>query len=143
MVWGVHGIHLAHHGTSLSEMGHFQLLKHAPGESRYRQMLWLGKQPLQQPAMSPCGAFVCLYAPERGCIKVVDVRSGRTVLRHPLGPMQAQLDFELCSAINIWWCNQHLVEQLRACLLVRICVFDKRPGSQSRWAYERIHLLQF
>ena len=88
--------------------------------------------------MSPCGAFVCLYAPERGCIKVVDVRSGRTVFRHPLGlPMQAQLDFELCSAINIWWSSCGLR------LLVRICVCDKRPGSQSRWAYERIHLLQF
>ena len=103
MVWGVHGFHLAHHSTNLSEMGHFQLLKHAPGASKYRQFLWCSQQPLQQPAMSPCGAFVCLYVPGRGCTKVADLRSRRTVLRHPLGlPMQAQLDFELCSAINIW-----------------------------------------
>ena len=73
---GVHGFHLAHHSTNLFKMGHLQLLKYALGASKHMQLLWCGQQPLQQPAMSPCGAFVCLYASQKGCIKVVDIRSG-------------------------------------------------------------------
>ena len=138
MVWSVHGWLLTHHGTNLCEVGHLQLLTPVSGRRKYRRRLWCERQPWQAPALSPCGTFCCMFDPVKGKIRVVDLRSGQTLLVHALGVAEeAHKLLNIWAAVNVWWstCGRRL--------LVRVFAFDRRQLPEGcKWNHERIHVLQ-
>ena len=139
MVWSVYGWLLTHHGTNLCEVGHLQLLAPVSGRRRYKQRLWCERQPWQAPALSPCGAFCCMFDPVKGKIRVADLRSRQTVLVHGLGVTEeVHKLLDIWAAVNVWWstCGRRLLD--------RVFAFDRRKmlPDGSKWNHERIHVLQ-